>query len=239
MRREAENTPASSICSDSSTGSADSSTLSCGSTASGSSASRCSRPITCRKYASSLCGSRFVTSRSSSIFLASAIDSISSASPSSSASTSCSNISSRVMTFSTDSVNPDITALYIFFLTSRGIFDAAPAINSFSFFSLANCRILLALIPATPSASGSRSPADTMAMVFILYSLSLYLFNNTSNSFTRSEPTIIVTSVNFSLSRDCIISMTVLAFDLITTLPNAARANDILSEYDRGSLLLF
>ena len=115
-------------------------------------------------------------------------------------------------------------------------FLGRPDLKAASSPAAAAALILEADIPSTPSASGSRSPADTTLIEFSVKSLPLYLFNRVSNSLTRSAPTTRITSVNFFCS-SCITCMIVFAFDFCIIEPNAARANIYLSSYESGFFL--
>ena len=129
------------------------------------------------------------------------------------------------------------TAVNIFLACAALSVLGAPRRNSATLSSLARARILLADIPDTSSASGSRSPADLTSIFSNVYSLPLYVLSSFVKLSTRSEPTNIVIVLNPSRSSSFRMSMTFRAFDLRTIAPNAARANVIFLSYGRGSFL--
>ena len=128
--------------------------------------------------------------------------------------------------------------------------DGTPILNASNSFSVAAFRIFDADIPVTPSASGSRSPADTTLtesksyrMLPFLSGCPLYRVNNSVNSGTLSEPATIITFLNPSLYRFSAIIIAVLA--LLSALMflayflNIFRIYATLSECGRGSFFGF
>ena len=113
-------------------------------------------------------------------------------------------------------------------------FDGSPDLNEPSSPVAAADLIFDADMPSTPSASGSRSPAEITSIDLKAKSFPLlYLFNNVSNSVTRSCPTTSVMT-SYLPVRCFITSMIVFAFNFWITFPNANFARYTLSSYDSG-----
>ena len=154
---------------------------------------------------------RFKTSSSSSVF----------STKSSMFSNSLSLFSDMFIPFRTSA---NIAAALVFSLLGN------PVANFLTSLLEAKPRILVPDIPLTPSASGSRVPADTTLISLKTYPAEdpLYLSNSFLNSCTLSEPTTTTTFLCLPVN-STITSIMVRALDLITDLPNAFCAYLILS----------